>query len=151
MMPLAQAHLFAIVLWICNKTLQFLIYSQSTPITSSGQQANIVVIIALEQSPKVLLSLTWEKFVVCWGFLESLQTVGKIIYKWTDSLRVFWQTDIPVKLFLVIQVETSKISVASHAFLNSFGDPCHIWRILFRWGRACLLYCCSLFQWDQCP
>ena len=77
-MPLGQAYLFAIVPWTCNKTLQLLIFGQSTPITSSGQQANTAVIIAFKTIVKGVALIDFREIVVCWGFLEFLQTVGKI-------------------------------------------------------------------------
>ena len=77
-MPLGQAYLFAIVTWTCNKTLQLLIFGQSTPITSSGQQAYAVVIIAFKKIVEGVALIDFRKIVVCWGFLEFLQTIGKI-------------------------------------------------------------------------
>lgn len=65
MMHLEHAHLFAIVTCTCNNTLQQLIFGQSTPITSSGQQANIVVILAFKTIVKGVTLIDLGELVVC--------------------------------------------------------------------------------------
>lgn len=124
MMPLAQAHLFAIVIRICNKTLQLLIFSQSTPITSRGQQANIVVIIALKQSPKVLLSLAYEK-LAC---VEDFWNLFKL------SVRLFISGLTLVVFLADLYTSETGPCYPGWNFKDFSSKPCISWQLRFWWS-----------------